>query len=183
MAKTPVDDAIIVEHIAKLLSGADEPTAAVGAPSAAADDEIELVGATEDAADVEGERDASPLTPHDAAVNAWSARFGALGVKLSAALSALCTNQDDIEAAEEPLRALALLLEKAPVAEDQLCMLTDMQLSQVAKLLPVGRRYRAPSYRRSSQLDEESVRRWPRALALRVGAVPRARPGALACCV
>ncbi len=75
-----------------------------------------------------------PLTPHDAAVNAWSARFGALGVKLSAALSALCTNQDDIEAAEEPLRALALLLEKAPVAEDQLCMLTDMQLSQVAKL-------------------------------------------------
>ncbi|WP_288285624.1 hypothetical protein [uncultured Senegalimassilia sp.] len=139
MAKTPVDDAIIVEHIAKLLSGADEPTAAVGAPAAAADDEIELVGATEDAADVKGERDASPLTPHDAAVNAWSARFGALGVKLSAALSALCTNQDDIEAAEEPLRALALLLEKAPVAEDQLCMLTDMQLSQVAKLcLSVG---------------------------------------------
>lgn len=134
MAKIPVDDAIIVEHIAKLLSGADEPTAAVGAPAAAADDEIELVGATEDAADVEGERDASPLTPHDAAVNAWSARFGALGVKLSAAVSALCTNQDDIEAAEEPLRALALLLEKAPVAEDQLCMLTDMQLSQVAKL-------------------------------------------------
>ncbi|MEI2998096.1 MAG: hypothetical protein V8T51_02340 [Senegalimassilia faecalis] len=67
-------------------------------------------------------------------MNAWSARFGALGVKLSAALSALCTNQDDIEAVEEPLRALALLLEKAPVAEDQLCMLTDMQLSQVAKL-------------------------------------------------
>lgn len=61
MAKTPVDDAIIVEHIAKLLSGADEPTAAVGAPAAAADDEIELVGATEDAADVKGERDASPL--------------------------------------------------------------------------------------------------------------------------
>ena len=139
MAKIPVDDAIIVEHIAKLLSGADEPTAAVGAPAAAADDEIKLVGATEDAADVEGERDASPLTPHDAAVNAWSARFGALGVKLSAALSALCTNRDDIEAAEEPLRALALLLEKAPVAEDQLCMLTDMQLSQVAKLcLSVG---------------------------------------------
>ncbi|MEI2998095.1 MAG: hypothetical protein V8T51_02335 [Senegalimassilia faecalis] len=44
MAKTPVDDAIIVEHIAKLLSGADEPTAAVGASAAAADDEIELVG-------------------------------------------------------------------------------------------------------------------------------------------
>lgn len=67
MAKTPVDDAIIVEHIAKLLSSADEPTAAVGALAAAADDEIELVGATEGAADVKGELDASPLTPLDAA--------------------------------------------------------------------------------------------------------------------
>ena len=119
MAATKVDDRAIIDQITKMLLRDDELSFADARPTLEVED------------DGDGAHFASP---HERFMALWSARFEAAGVKLPDALDTLGVEEEDAEGAEESLRTLALLLEKAPVVDAQLGMFADNQLSKVAKL-------------------------------------------------